>query len=103
MALALPVIGLWLLASGPALAQATVPADPPPAGSPEVVPEQIEPDRPIEAPPAEGESLTDELTRTRGIIEPPQGVDPEIVEPPPDGGAAVTPVIPPTAPAPPPE
>ena len=92
-------MALGLLASGPVLAQATVPAEPPRAGSLEVVPEQIEPDRPIEAPPAGGETLTDELSRTRGVIEPPQGVDPEIVEPPPDGGAAVTPVIPP-APAP---
>lgn len=87
-------------------AQPAVPADPPPVGSPDVVPEKIEPDRPIgEPPPADapqGESLSDELSRTGGVIEPGPSLDPEMVEPPPDGGAATTPVIPPPVPAPPP-
>lgn len=80
-----------------ALAQEpTVPADPPPAGSPDVVPERIEPQRPIGPPPEE--SLTDRLERTDGVIRPPPAVDPEMVEPPPDGGAAVGPVIKPPSP-----
>jgi hypothetical protein len=39
------------------------------------------------------ENLSDHLDRTEGVICPPLGVDPEIVEPPPAGGR--TPVIPP--------
>ncbi len=98
--LALAVPACLLLAGAPGMAQEpTVPADPPPAGSQEVVPEKIEPDRPIGEPPP-GETLSDELSRTGGVIRPPAGVDPELVEPPPDGGAAVGPVIKPPAPPP---
>lgn len=92
--------------AGDAWAQAVVPADPPPAGSRGVVPEKMEPpppDTPGTTPPAapntanEG-SLSEHLSRTRGVIKPPPGVDPEIVQPPPDNGAAVMPVIPPPTP-----
>jgi len=83
-----------------ALAQEpTVPADPPPAGSPEVVPEKIEP-HPRAAPGNGQESMTDKLAPTGGVIKPPEQVDPGMVEPPPDNGAAVTPVIPPPEPKP---
>jgi hypothetical protein len=77
-----------------ALAQGEVPADPPPVGSPGVVPEKIEPQRPI-GEPGQGETLSEELQRTRGVIKPTPGLDPGLVQPPPDGGAATTPVIPP--------
>lgn len=74
----------------PALAQApAVPAEPPPAGSPHVVPEKIEPQRPI-GPPPPGDF----------VVQPPPSVDPEMAEPPPDQGKAVGPVI---KPPPPPE
>jgi hypothetical protein len=77
----------------------TVPADPPPAGSPEIVPEKMEP--PPQGDPGAGqESLSEELAPTGGVIKPPEQVDPGMVEPPPDGGAAVTPIIPPPPPEP---
>jgi hypothetical protein len=104
--LALTLPACLLLATSATLAQEpTVPADPPPAGSPQVVPEKIEPDRPIGGPPPPppGETLSDELSRTNGVIQPPKGVDPEMVEPPPDDGAAVGPVIKPPPPSPPAE
>lgn len=41
-----------------------------------------------------GRSLSDELEKKGGVIEPPSGIDPEIVEPPPAAGAPM-PVIPP--------
>lgn len=95
-----------LAAVAPLHAQPAVPADPAPVGSPDVLPEKIEPDRPIGEPPPtdapQSETLSDELSRTGGVIEPGPNLDPEMVEPPPDGGAATTPVIPPPAPAPPP-
>ena len=89
-------LALALAAPAARAQEPTVPADPPPAGSPDVVPERIEPQRPIGPPPEE--SLTDRLERTDGVIRPPPAVDPEMVEPPPDGGAAVGPVIKPPSP-----
>jgi hypothetical protein len=97
--LALALSTSLLLAMEQALAQEpTVPADPPPAGSPEVVPEKFEPQRPI-GPPPQTDTLSEELSRTGGVIHPPKGIDPELVEPPPDDGAAVGPVIKPPAPS----
>ena len=104
-----PLVGFFLLAvlllaTPAAMAQAIVPADRPPAGSPQVVPEKVEPDRPVGAPPQgeeQDDSLSDELSRTGGVIEPPPAVDPEIVEPPPDDGSAAGRVIrPPLPPGP---
>ena len=91
---------LAVAASGAVHAQEpAVPADPPHAGSPEVVPEKIEPRPPAD--PGNGqENLTDEMAPTGGVLKPPEQVDPGMVAPPPDGGAAVTPVIPPPAPEP---
>jgi len=65
------------------------------------VPERIDPKACSERlPPNSGtqgqgpsESLSEKLARSEGVICPPLGVDPEIVEPPPAGGR--TPVIPP--------
>ena len=74
LALAGAVAGTMV--AGEALAQAEVPANPPPAGTPGAPPEKMEP-------PADP------------VIEPPAGIDPGLVKPPPDNGAAVTPVIPP--------
>ncbi|MGD9512115.1 MAG: hypothetical protein AB7X49_26620, partial [Geminicoccaceae bacterium] len=79
--------------------QPTVPADPPPAGSPGVVPEKIEPPPQAGRPDGEG-NLTEELAPTGGVIKPPERVDPGMVAPPPDNGAAVTPIIPPPVPPP---
>ncbi len=96
LALALSVA----LLCGPLSAQAqepTVPADPPPAGSPQVVPEKIEPQRPI-GPPPQTDSLSEDLSETNGVIQPPKGIDPGLVEPPPDDGAAVGPVVKPPPP-----
>jgi hypothetical protein len=91
---------LAVAASGAVHAQEpAVPADPPPAGSPEVVPEKIEPQRPADQGNGQ-ENLTEELAPTGGVLKPPEQVDPGMVAPPPDGGAAVTPVIPPPAPEP---
>lgn len=98
----LPMLGMVVLAAttstGLLLAQEpNVPADPPAAGSPEVVPEKIEPHPQPGQRDGEG-NLTDELAPTGGVIKPPAQVDPGMVEPPPDGGAAATPVIPPPEP-----
>jgi hypothetical protein len=100
LALTVPACLLFAATSATLAQEPTVPADPPPAGSPQVVPEKIEPDRPIGGPPPPGETLSEELSRTGGVIRPPAGMDPELVEPPPDGGAAVGPVIKPPAPPP---
>ena len=81
------VAAAWLaVGSGAAFGQTSA--------TPEAPPERIEPDRPIGSPDAGG-SLSDELSRSGGVITPPQGVDPGMVQPPPDAGTARTPVIPP--------
>lgn len=83
----------------PASAQEpAVPADPPPAGSTDVVPEKIEPQRPIGPPAAPEVNTPDEPAPSGFVIRPPPGVDPEMVAPPPDDGAAVGPVIKPPPP-----
>ena len=84
------------LLAGEALGQAEVPANPPPAGTPEAPPEKIEPAPPATVP-DNTRTPSDELSRTQGVITPPKGVDPGLVKPPPDAGAAKTPVIPPPA------
>ena len=89
-------LSLSLGISGQALAQATVPAQPPPAGTPSAPPEIVEPPPPGEAP-----AGTEQLQRSDGVVKPPQGVDPGIVKPPPDDGAARMPVIPPPPTSPP--
>lgn len=84
--------------AGVAAAQApTVPADPPPAGTLEAPPERIEPRPPVGAPGAQppGGTLSDQLEESRGVIKPPPGLDPGLVEEPPDPGLFPTPVIPP--------
>ncbi len=103
LALVGAMVGSWM--AGDAWAQAVVPADPPPAGSHGVVPEKMQPPPPPPDEPApdapdgaSGNSLSDHLSRTGGVIKPPQGMDPKMVEPPPDKGAAVMPVIPPPTP-----
>jgi hypothetical protein len=96
------LVRAWRLALACALAtalEASVAwgqADPPPAppGSLESVPEQIEPGPPIGSP-EEGETLSDRLEESGGVIKPPPGVDPGLVEEPPDPGLFPTPVIPP--------
>ncbi len=90
--LALAGVVMGCLASAEAMAQAEVPANPPPAGTPQAPAERVEP------PAGGGQNLSEELQRSRGVLTPPAGVDPTLVKPPPDNGAAVTPVIPPPAP-----
>ena len=87
-------LALLCAAATDALAQVEAPAPTP--GSPEAVPEKIEPERPIGEPGA-GESLSEQLEETRGVITPPKGIDPGVVEPTPDPGLFPTPVIPPAA------
>lgn len=76
----------WLVsAATPSSAQ--VPAEPDPG--------QVPPDRIAPSPPGSGDgSLSEQLDATDGVIRPPAGIDPGLVEPPPAGGA--TPVIPPS-------
>lgn len=111
--LAVLALGVW---GGAAQAQAlpgTEPSVPPGADSgtlptteapppsiEQAPPEEIEPGPPAGGP-AEGDTLTDELSRSGGVIKPQPGTDPELVQPPPDDGTATTPVIPPPPPTPP--
>ena len=99
----MPSTRFWALAAGgllplalafdPALAQTPPSTEPPPQGT-TAPPEKIEPGPPIGSP-GSGENLGDELTRSRGVIAPPQGVDPGLVKEPPPTGATPMPVIPP--------
>lgn len=74
--LALAGVAAGAMAVGEALAQAEVPANPPPAGTQGAPPEKME--QPADP-----------------VIKPPSGIDPGLVKPPPDHGEATTPVIPP--------
>jgi len=81
------------IAASPALAQnpqTAPPANPtvpiPPPNAPSPPPEKIAP--------AEGNSLSDNLSQQKGTIKPPANVDPKMTVQPPQHGAA-TPVIPP--------
>lgn len=71
---------------------------PAPPGSLEAPPERIEP-----APDPGSGTLSDQLEESRGVIKPPQGVDPGIIERPPDPSRFPTPVIPPANPPAPPQ
>src|SRR5262249_9258427 len=48
-----------------------------------------------QGPPAATDNQSQQLERQKGVIRPPQSVDPEMQIPPPDPGAQMTPVIPP--------
>lgn len=79
------IAGCLATAAAPAVAQ--VPLEPAPG--------QVPPDRVAPSPPSSGDgSLSDQLDATDGVIQPPAGIDPGLVKPPPAGGA--TPVIPPS-------
>jgi hypothetical protein len=85
--------------SSPAEARAQA-ADPLPPAPPEAqgkAPRATTPDEPPAAAPDPGAPLGEELERSEGVIVPADpGVDPGMVQPPPDtGGAATMPVIPP--------
>jgi hypothetical protein len=94
-------IGLSILALAAGLGAASaqeVQPRPAPPGSLEALPERIEPD------PNGEDTLSEELEESRGVIKPPPGVDPGIVERPPEPSRFPTPVIPPALPpAPPPQ
>jgi hypothetical protein len=93
------LVAAFLYPADPAAGQEpTLPADPPPAGSPEVVPEKIEPQRPIGPPPAREAQPQGEPAPNGFVIQPPSGIDPEMAAPPPDDGAAAGPVIKPPPP-----
>jgi hypothetical protein len=71
------------------------PAEPPPGDIRTAPPEKIEPGPPIGSPES-GETLGEQLDRTDGVIHPPKGIDPGLVEPPPLPPANTPmPVIPP--------
>lgn len=94
MALARTLLILTTLAvPGAVLAQETAPAPPGTLDSP---PEQIEPGPPVGSP-GSGETLGEALGESRGVIQPPAGVDPGMVEPTPPAGQFPTPVIPPSS------
>jgi hypothetical protein len=83
-----------------ALAQASPPIVTP--GDPlRTIPERIEPpasntpDTPLAVPKAPPGSLSDQLSRGDGVIEPPKGVDPEMSVRPPASDGGRMPVIPP--------
>jgi hypothetical protein len=98
MAFARTLLILTMLAVAPGaavVAQETSPSPAPP-GTLDAPPEQIEPGPPVGSP-GSGETLGETLNETRGVIQPPQGVDPGIVEPTPSPQQFPTPVIPPGA------
>jgi hypothetical protein len=80
------------LDGGAAWAQADPPPTPP--GSLESVPEEIEPGPPVGSPEG-GETLSEQLEESGGVIKPQPGLDPGLVEETPDPGLFPTPVIPP--------
>jgi hypothetical protein len=82
-----------LACTAPAAAQEVSP-NPAPPGTLDAPPERIEPQPPVGQ---GGETLGEALTRTRGVIKPPPGIDPGLVEEPPPPGLFETPVIPPSA------
>ena len=81
------------LDAGAAWAQANPPPTPP--GSLESVPEEVQPGPPVGSPES-GETLSEQLEESRGVIKPQPGMDPGLVEKPPDPGLFPTPVIPPS-------
>lgn len=85
---------MWGFCSAPAAAQST--PGPRPGDPVETVPEKIEPSPPTtsETQPAPP-SLTEELSRTDGVLRPPTGIDPGIQKPAPVPYPNTTPVIPP--------
>jgi hypothetical protein len=85
------------LDAGAAWAQADPPAIPP--GSLESVPEEIEPGPPVGSPEG-GETLSEQLEESRGVIKPQPGLDAGLVEETPDPKLFPTPVIPPSTQAP---
>jgi hypothetical protein len=83
------------LVGGPAAAQISgAPAAPPP-GSDTAVPEKVAPPQDAIQGPAPGESLSDHLGDTGGVIRPSGNPDPGIAAQPPDPDPGTTRVIPP--------
>ncbi|MBX9741663.1 MAG: hypothetical protein K2X62_16430 [Beijerinckiaceae bacterium] len=82
-----------LMAPLPALAQ-TTPGAP---GSDQVIPEKDRSTAPRPGAGAEGQTLTDKLNKTDGVIAPPGNVDPEMRQIPPPGAGQNMPIIPPSA------
>ena len=80
-----------------AWAQTDNPLPPAPPEVQEKSPRATTPDEPLTTAPDTGAPLGEELERPEGMIAPADpGVDPDMVQPPPDtGGAATMPVIPP--------
>ena len=78
-------------------AQTDNPLPPAPPEVQEKTPRATTPDEPPTMAPGTGAPLGEELERSEGTIAPADpGVDPDMVQPPPDtGGAATMPVIPP--------
>jgi hypothetical protein len=76
--------------NAPATQPPTLPTQP---GSPQTVPEKIDPPLRKSDDPATGTTLSDQLNSSKGVIRPPANVDPEMRVPAPDVGRM--PVIPP--------
>jgi fused signal recognition particle receptor len=89
-----PVMGVLVLLAGLTLGGAAW-AQAEQSPLPETTPPEVEDGRPVGA--AEGGSLSDELSRSGGVIAPPDAstTDPGIVRPAPDKGRATMRVIPP--------
>jgi hypothetical protein len=95
MSLARMLLILTILALPAAVAAQETSPTPAPPDSLEAPPEQIEPGPPVGSP-GSGETLGETLGETQGVIRPPRGVDPGIIERPPPPEQFPTPVIPPT-------
>jgi hypothetical protein len=88
VAFALVAAGAWAMVAY-SIAETLQP--PPEAPSRQKVPEAVEPG----ASGSSTEPLGDRLERSRGVLRPPGGIDPGLVQPPPPTGTRSTPVIPP--------
>ena len=83
-----------VLIAGPAAPQTRPPSDPSPVPPRQ---EQREGDNVARPGSRDGETLSDKLGRTDGVIKPPDDATPSMRIPPPDPGPRTTPVIPPSA------
>jgi hypothetical protein len=90
-----------LFAAQTGVSQTTAPQSDavPPPGSLDAPPEKVEPGRPIAPgtadPGADKGTLSDQLNKSGGVIQPPPAPDPGMTRTPPNQGATQTPVMPP--------
>lgn len=90
------VLAALILSAGAAEAQTTSPTQSaPPPGSSTAIPEKVAPPQNGVVGPAPGESLSDHLDDTGGVLSPKGNPDPGITARPPDPNPGTTIVIPP--------